>query len=95
VNGRNQPLEDQRLAGGQEFHLRDGTVAKSASLLVLPSWTPDQFIARFRGYKEPAAAQPGHNTPMPWLSYAGLSDDDLKAIYTFLITPPAKVTAAP
>jgi mono/diheme cytochrome c family protein len=95
VNGRMQPLEDQRLAGGQEFHLRDGTAAKSPSLLVLTSWTPDQFIARFRGYKEPAPAQAGHNTPMPWLAYGDLSDEDLKAIYTFLITPPVKVTAAP
>jgi hypothetical protein len=92
VNGRGQAIEEKRLAGGQEFHLRDGSTAKSASLLTLTSWTADQFIARFRSYKEPATAQPGYNTPMPWLSFSSLTDDDLKAIYTYLITP---VTAAP
>jgi hypothetical protein len=88
VNGRLQMIAEQRLAGGQEFHLRDGSTVKSPSLLTLPSWTPDQFIARFRSYKVPVAVEPGKNTPMPWLSYSGLTDDDLKAIYAFLVTPP-------
>jgi cytochrome c553 len=87
VNNRLQMIQEQRLAGGQEFHLRDGTTVKSPSLLTLSSWTPQQFVARFRGYQAPAAAEPGKNTPMPWLSYSGLTDEDLKAIYAFLVTP--------
>jgi mono/diheme cytochrome c family protein len=48
----------------------------------LANLTEDQFIARFRAGR----AIPG--SPMPWQAFQKLDDDDLRAIYRFLMTVP-------
>jgi mono/diheme cytochrome c family protein len=42
------------------------------------SWSEDRFVARFR------TAQGPEGTPMPWIAYARMSDDDIRAVYRFL-----------
>lgn len=59
----------------------------------LGRWTEEQFIARFRASSRDAvhAAQlggGGFNSPMAWSAYSGMSDDDLAAIYAFLMRRP-------
>jgi mono/diheme cytochrome c family protein len=46
-------------------------------------YTEDQFVARIKGVKQ----QPMH-THMPWISFAKMTDDDLRAIYRYLQTVP-------
>ncbi len=58
----------------------------------LGAWSEEQFVARFRASKEETVrAVPmsgGFNSPMAWSAYAGMTDDDLKAIYRYLRTLP-------
>jgi mono/diheme cytochrome c family protein len=43
-------------------------------------WTEDQFLARFH------AGERIPGSPMPWVSFGRMSDDDLRAIYRYLRT---------
>ena len=53
--------------------------------------TREEFIGRFRAFASIDAdnapiAPKGRNTIMPWLPFAGMTDDDLGAIYDYLKT---------
>lgn len=86
--------------GGVPFPLPTGGVARSANLTPdettgLGRWSKEAFIQRFRAAnglaKQPV--KPGElNTPMPWSTYAGMTDADLGAIYDYLraLKPVAK-----
>ncbi len=53
--------------------------------------TKEQFIARFRANAQAAGTAPaeqGKNTSMPWISFRGLTDEDLGSIYEFLQSVP-------
>lgn len=93
-----KPLEGMYLAGGQVFNFPAGVVR---SLNITPdvetgigSWSKEEFIARFRHYSSeeahnvPVNIEKEFNTPMPWLMYAGMTDEDLGAIYDYLRTVP-------
>ena len=84
------------LAGGREFNFPAGIVH---SLNITPdaetgigNWTKDDFIARFKFYDNEDAQnvavnfEKDFNTPMPWLMYAGMTREDLGAIYEYLRT---------
>jgi mono/diheme cytochrome c family protein len=43
-------------------------------------WTEDEFVARFR------AGERIPGSPMPWVAFGRMSDDDLRAIYRYLRT---------
>jgi mono/diheme cytochrome c family protein len=92
------PIPGLAFAGGNEFPLPSGLV-RSANLTPdketgLGGWTREQFIERF---KSPRAAhnlatpraEGQVNTIMPWRSYAGMTAEDLGAIYDYLQTLPA------
>ena len=54
-------------------------------------WTKEQFITRFRTYADgiynaPDVKEGEFNTIMPWTFYAGMTDEDLGAIYDYLRT---------
>ncbi len=56
--------------------------------------TREEFIGRFKAFasldgENAPVAQPGRNTVMPWLAYAGMTEQDLGAIYDYLKTVPA------
>lgn len=46
------------------------------------SWTEDDFVARLKSGAKP------EGSPMPWDSFARMSEDDMRAIYRFLQTVP-------
>jgi mono/diheme cytochrome c family protein len=55
------------------------------------NWTRELFMRKFKHYADSGYVSkpvgPGEkNTPMPWLSYAGMREKDLSAIYAYLQT---------
>lgn len=84
---------EKAFAGGAEFNLPGGIV-QSANLTPekntgLGNWTKEQFIARFKSmdpdsHQIPSVNMTDYNTAMPWTMYAGMTDEDLGAIYDYL-----------
>lgn len=96
---RGEPVAGMEFAGGQEFHL-PGYTLRSANITPdatgIGAMSEDAFVARFQSYRVPESEaevpRPARmsflrgNTIMPWRMYAGMSDDDLRAIYRYLRT---------
>ena len=84
------------LAGGQEFKLPGNVILRPANITPdketgIGTWTKEQFLARFRAYAEgaynaPTVKEGEFNTIMPWTFFAGMTDEDLGAIYDYLRT---------
>jgi len=85
-----RPLPGQEFAGGRVFKSPFGEVRApnlTPHATGLGSWNKQTFIARFQAFAEKSAAvevHPGKNTPMPWLEYAGMTPEDLGAIFAYL-----------
>jgi hypothetical protein len=97
LDERQRSIEGMELAGGHEFAMGD-YVVRAANITPdaetgLGSWSRDDFIARFRRYRGEGGRIPvgpgDFNTIMPWTMYADLTDDDLAAIYAYLMQAPA------
>jgi mono/diheme cytochrome c family protein len=104
------PDKEKYLAGGAEFNLPFGTI-RSANISPdketgIGSWTEDAFVNRFKQNLDPALAErkvgpKDFNSIMPWKMYAGMDEEDLRAIYQYLrtVTPQknkvVKFTPAP
>lgn len=83
-------------SGGREFLFPDGSVVRSSNISPdeetgIGKWTKEAFIARFKMYADSSyvvpSVKPGEfNTYMPWTMYAGMSKQDLGAIYAYLRT---------
>jgi mono/diheme cytochrome c family protein len=92
---KGQPVPGMELAGGWEMHTPQFRVV-TANITPHPStWvgraTKEEFIGRFRSFANYTAATApqapkGRNTLMPWISFSGMSDEDLGALYDFLKT---------
>ncbi len=88
------PVPGMEFAGGVEFPLPSGGVVRSANLTPdssgLASWSKEVFVARFKAMRAASAAFPvkkgEFNSPMPWTRYAGMTDEDLGAVYDYLRT---------
>lgn len=83
------------LAGGREFTLHDGSVLRSSNITPhetgLKNWDKEMFVTKFKGYQDsiysPPTVDPGQfQTIMPWLMYADMTEEDLEAIYTYLMS---------
>ena len=93
IDERGTPLPGMDFAGGMEF-IETGYRARSANITPdadtgIGSWTEQQFIDRFKsfeGVEQPVLsdAERRQNTPMPWTAYAGMTREDLGAIYAAL-----------
>jgi hypothetical protein len=94
------PIKGMDFAGGMKFRLPFGVV-RAANLTPdeetgIGQWTKEMFISRFKDFAsedshhlDPATMK--FNTVMPWLFLAGMTDEDLGAIYSHLRTlPPVK-----
>lgn len=94
---KGQIIEKLKYAGGREFNL--GAAGKIRSANISPdretgigSWSREYFIARFRsysdsvGYQHEAVAPGNMQTVMPWTMYANMTQEDLSAIYTYLMS---------
>ena len=95
VNATQQAIPEQLLAGGHEFVLPNGKIVRATNISSDPAtgignWTQAQFIARFRQYQGEAGqtipmGEDGNNTLMSWTLFADMSDEDLAAIYAYLM----------
>lgn len=98
-----RPLEGWDFAGGRTFAYPGGAV-------VAPNITPDEgegigfygeddFVELFLAYgSESARAMPlrgGRNTVMPWTDFGGLTEEDLRALWRYLRTVPARPGSTP
>jgi mono/diheme cytochrome c family protein len=85
------------LAGGREFPFPDGSILRSVNLTPdetgLKNWSKEMFIKKFKNYADVnyinPTIQPGEfQTIMPWMMYSGLTEEDLSAMYDYLMTLP-------
>lgn len=87
-------IEEMKFAGGRVFELPSGAIT-SANLTPdmetgTGKWTKEDFINRFRFYRDSVQAHrkvdfnKDFSSIMPWTMYAGMTDNDLGAIYEFL-----------
>lgn len=92
---KGEPVAGMDFAGGMEIHLPFG-ILRSSNITPdiqtgIGAWTKEIFIAKFKAY-DPALhgyknVNPGEfNSIMPWSMYAGMSEEDLGAIYDYLRT---------
>jgi len=90
---KGKPVEALTLAGGREFEMPFGTLRApnitSDQATGIGSWTQEVFVNRFKSYdsieKLDSISGPDQfNTIMPWNMYAGMSNEDLQAIYAYL-----------
>jgi mono/diheme cytochrome c family protein len=82
--------------GGQLVKLENGQTLYSANITPDPrsgigSWSREFFIDRFKRYQDSSypytkMTPGGTNTIMPWMTFAGMTRDDLGAIYDYLRT---------
>lgn len=92
---KGEPVPGMDFAGGFEFKFPGGTIR---SLNITPdaetgigNWTKEDFVARFKAFADSSSrnvpvTMNEFNTPMPWIMYAGMTDEDLGAIYAYLRT---------
>ena len=79
--------------------LPGGGVVRSANLTPdadtgIGTWTEQQFVDKFKAFEGAehrtlSAAEQRENTWMPWYAYAGMTREDLGAIYAYLRSPQA------
>lgn len=94
ATGTGQPIESREFAGGREFTDPSGRKVKSTNLTPhdrgIARYTKDAFFVRFSIYKDVAeTAQPLYgepNTVMPWFDFAHMTEDDLGAIFDYLMS---------
>ena len=81
--------------GGREFQLPDGSVVRAPNLTPhetgIKNITKNEFVGKFKLYADSTYTlpdvKPGEfQTLMPWAMYAGMEENDLRAIYDYLIT---------
>lgn len=90
---KGQPVADMMYAGGREFELPFGTL-RTPNITPdvatgIGSWTEDVWLARFASYDsihklDRTKGLTEYNSLMPWNMYAGMKEEDLKAIYAYL-----------
>jgi mono/diheme cytochrome c family protein len=95
IDDRGTPLPGMDFAGGMEF-IDTGYRTRSANITPdadtgIGSWTEQQFIDKFKAFEnqDPATlseVERRQNTPMPITQYAGMTREDLSAIYAYLRT---------
>ncbi len=89
-------IQEKAFSGGREFGFPDGSLIRSSNITQdagtgIGNWNEEMFLTRFKqyadsGYQIPKI-QPGEfNSIMPWVMYAGMEENDLKAIYAYLKT---------
>ena len=97
IDNRGQPLPGMAFAGGAQFrHPELGYRVLTANITPdadtgIGSWTEEQFINKVKGFETPddhvlTDAEQRQNSAMPWRMYAGMTREDLGAIYAYLRT---------
>jgi len=92
---KGEPIKGMEFAGGMSFNLPAGIV-RSANITPddetgIGKWTRQQFIRYFKDFSSDSShnipvAPNQYNTVMPMTSFAGMTDEDLGAVYSYLRT---------
>jgi mono/diheme cytochrome c family protein len=92
---KGEPIKGLDFAGGSEFRFPSATI-RSANITPdvetgIGTWTKEMFILRFKEYDGPEAmkidtASMKRQTIMPWTKFAGMTEEDLGAVYEYLRT---------
>ncbi len=93
---KGQNIAGMEFGGGMEFKFPTGEILRSPNITPDPktgigNWTREAFVNRFKMHAtaEPASVpKGGFQTVMPWTMYAGMTEEDLGAIYTYLQSVP-------
>ncbi|HUF88656.1 MAG TPA: c-type cytochrome [Gemmatimonadota bacterium] len=96
MDDRGQPVAGREFSGGSPFPTGDGWVAYTSNITPdsatgIGAWSRERFIGAFKA-REPERSAPRprapdeRSSPMPWLAYAGMTEEDLGAIYDYLRT---------
>lgn len=95
IDDRGQPLPGREFAGGMEF-IETGYRTRSANITPdadtgIGTWTEQQFVDKFKAFETTAPAvlsetERRQNTVMPITAYAGMTREDLSAIFAYLRT---------
>jgi mono/diheme cytochrome c family protein len=101
MDDQGAPIPGMTFAGGTPFSPNGVGLVRSANITAdagtgIGTWTEDQFVGKFQAYRDvPPRTLSGperlQNTEMPWTYYAGMRDDDLRAIYAYLRSAPPVV----
>lgn len=93
---KGKPIMSKMYAGGMEFNIPGLGIIRSANITPdintgIGNWTEEQFIMRFKLYDKPEDSYSKYqkgtfNTIMPVYMYAGMKEEDLRAIYKYLRT---------
>lgn len=93
---KGEPIEGMELAGGFEFPMVTGGIARSANITQdkvtgIGKWSEADFVKRFKSYTDSTyvsnkVVKGNFNTVMPWTMYGGMNEQDLKSIYAYLKT---------
>jgi mono/diheme cytochrome c family protein len=97
IDSQGQPLPGKAFAGGNEFkHPKYGFRVVTANITPdadtgIGSWTEQQFVDKFKAFETPddrilSETEQRQNTAMPWTRFAGMTREDLSAIYAYLRT---------
>jgi mono/diheme cytochrome c family protein len=97
MDDQGQPIPGRDYAGGFELKLPGGAgIVRSANLTPdadtgIGTWTEQQFVDKFKAFegatiRTMTEAERKEATVMPWLDYAGMTPEDLGAIYAYLRT---------
>jgi mono/diheme cytochrome c family protein len=97
---KGKPVKGMEFAGGMSAPFPNGE-ARSANITPdeetgIGLWTKDIFVAKFKEWENTDSSKlslerMGRQTFMPWTLYAGMTEEDLGVIYTYLRTlPPVK-----
>jgi mono/diheme cytochrome c family protein len=97
MDSQGQPLPGKAFAGGNVFkHPTLGYRVVTANITPdadtgIGSWTEQQFVDKFKGFETPndailSEAEQRQNTAMPWTRFAGMTREDLGAMYAYLRT---------
>lgn len=90
-----QIIPEKAYSGGRDFKLAAGTLYSSNitpdKQTGIGTWTKEAFIARFKSYADSSykahKVSPNEfQTIMPWTMYGGMKEQDLGAIYTYLMS---------
>jgi len=98
MDDQGAPLAGMDFAGGTPFMPNGVGLVRAANITPdagsgIGTWSEEQFVEKFRAFRgAPARTLQGaerlQNTEMPWTYYAGMDDQDLRAIYAFLRSVP-------
>jgi mono/diheme cytochrome c family protein len=94
-SNKGEMVKDMEFAGGNEFNFPSGIV-RSANITPdketgIGNWTKESFISRFKSFADKSNiirinVNTEFNTPMPWSLFSGMTEEDLGAIYSYLMT---------